>query len=154
MAKIELSNIAPSEAVHFSIGNVEFDVPFESDDRRVVVAANSHPWLKVTPDKEELISGTFREPSVLPKDDVLSEQNSIAFDPEEIKKVEEAKLEVEGGRTAIEAGLDQTKVKETKDGTNLTIAAEEADAVAAEEAPSEETPTTPKGSSTTKKDTK
>ena len=144
MAKIELSNIAPSEAVHFSIGNVEFDVPFETDDRRVVVAANSHPWLKVTPDKQEIIAGEYREISVAREDDVLAAENSIAFDPEEITKVEEAKREAEGTRTAIEAGLDQKKQTETKDGVNLTVAAEEADS------PSEETPRAKR--STTKKD--
>lgn len=132
MAKIELSDIAPDETVKFSIGNVEFKVPFETDDRSVVVAARSHPWLKVTPDEVELVTGQYRELSVQPKDDVLSALNDKSNDPDEVKKFEAQKAADQGTVTAIEAGLDQTKVKETKGGVvNLTLAADEADTEAA-----------------------
>jgi hypothetical protein len=54
MAKISLSNLAPEDASHFSLGGAEFDVPaggfYETEDRDLIGNAGVHPWLDVSDD--------------------------------------------------------------------------------------------------------
>lgn len=46
MAKITLSESAPADA-RFSLANVSFTAPFETDDPAVIANASVHPWLEV-----------------------------------------------------------------------------------------------------------
>jgi hypothetical protein len=115
MAKIVLSDDAPNEAIHFSLAQVEFDLggksdkgAFETSDPVVLADAAAHPWLSVERDAEDVYQPSA--PSFLrPEDDVLSAVNSVAFDPEAIRAVEEGKIAADQNRLAIDAGLDQNK---------------------------------------------
>lgn len=123
MAKIVLSDDAPNEAVHFSLANVEFDLDggaYESNDPDVLANASAHPWLEVEYEAEEVIGGVVGNP-LAPEDDVLSRVNSVAFDPEAIREVEEAKGAAADHRTALDAGKDQDEVVEVRAG-DLVIA--------------------------------
>lgn len=130
MAKIFLNEVAPDEAVHFTLANDEFDLggksdaqSYETDDLLVVAAAEVHPWLRV--EREEGFQFESVDTGVLrPEDDALSAVNSVAFDPEEIRKVEEAKAGAVVDRTALNAGLEQTEPVETG-GVAETLAAVE-----------------------------
>lgn len=55
MAKITKSDDAPKDAVHFSFGQVEFDLKtakasFETSDAAVIAGAVANPWLSVEQD--------------------------------------------------------------------------------------------------------
>lgn len=110
MAKISPNENAPAE-VTYILPTATFDLAeggsFETDDRTVLADAEAHPWLTVTyPELEEL---DFQRPEkAVPYDeDYLSAAHSVAFDADEIRKVEEAKYEAEASRLAVDAGLDQ-----------------------------------------------
>jgi hypothetical protein len=120
MAKIVLSDDAPQDAKKFSLANAEIEVPYETDDSQILGDAGAHPWLDVEYAAVDVVGGVHFTP-LDPKDDVLSSVNSIANNPDEARKANEARnLEVLN-RTALDAGLDQGKVVEVKAG-DVTIA--------------------------------
>ncbi|MBA3240086.1 MAG: hypothetical protein H0T60_02575 [Acidobacteria bacterium] len=129
MAKIVLSDKAPEGVKLFSLANAELDLSktVQTTDPVVVANANSHPWLEVEPEAAEEYGGGYVERQLDPKDDFLSSANSIAFNPEEIKKIEESKFHAESAPTAIEAGKDQDK-KIVTGGVAETIAADQVQA--------------------------
>lgn len=136
MAKIVLSELAPDEAVHFSLGNAEFDLggksgkkSFETADREVLGNAASHPWLSVETDPADELGGLFVPHGVPADQDVLSAQGpraADAFDPAKVR----AALEAQGAVTeepqpvAIDAGLPQSEPI-VEDGVAKTLAADE-----------------------------
>jgi hypothetical protein len=132
MATISPSDRAPDETVHYSFAGVEFDLggsakkSFDSDDRAVIANAQTHPWLKVEFPAVEVIGGQILDNQVKPEDDPLSGLNSVAFDPDEIKKVEDAKAAVVASPVVIDANLTQTEPVESNTGSvAFTLAADE-----------------------------
>lgn len=86
MAKIVHSEAAPSEAVHYSLAGVEFDLggrkrAFETNDPTVIGNAEAHPWLKVEHEAVEAVKGDYVT-QLRPEDDALSAVNSVANNPE------------------------------------------------------------------------
>lgn len=126
MAKIVASDEAPKGAFRFSLANEEIEkLPYESTDPAVLANAEAHPWLVVERDEVEELSELAGELHPTADEDVLSAQNSVAFDPEAIKAA--LTEEAASDPVAIDAGLDQSKVVETESGVDLTVAADEAD---------------------------
>lgn len=134
MARILPSDNAPSEAVHYSLAGVSFDLggsgkgtkkTYETTDPTVITNAEAHPWLTVERDEVEVVKGSYYEP-LAPEDDVLSAVNSRANDPDAVREAEEAKVAAVEDPTAINAALDQDKPVETG-GVNETLAADNAD---------------------------
>jgi hypothetical protein len=124
MAKIVASDEAPKGKVRFSLANEEIEkLPYKTDDREVLANAEAHPWLSVEYDKAEDLSALAGDLQLRPEDDVLSAQNSVAFDPKAIKDA--LNQEAASDPVAIDAGLDQTKSVETDSGVDLTVAAAE-----------------------------
>ena len=134
MAKIVFSQDAPSGVeVHFTFPEGEFDLggkskSYSTKDRALLSSADSHPWLNVEYDKTEEYAGTFIDTQVRPEDDPLSAVGpnaGLAFDPKEIKKIEDAKAEARGveNLVAIDAGLDQD-TKSTEGEVAETVAAD------------------------------
>lgn len=130
MATIRPNDIAPSEEVKYILSTDTFDLAaggsVESTDRKILTDAEAHPWLKVEyPETEKF---DFQRPShsVPYEDDALAALNSVAFDPEEIRKTEQAKVDAfTGGHPlAVDAGLDQGD-EETAGDISVTLAAEE-----------------------------
>jgi hypothetical protein len=114
MAAIVPSDLAPEEQVHYSFAGAEFDLApggsFETADRTILTNAEAHPWLDVDyPEADESIA-VFRGGSLPPSQDALSMVNSVAFDREEIEKVEQTKIEAITTPTALDAGKDQGEV--------------------------------------------
>lgn len=128
MATILPNDNAPTESVKYLLGNAEFDLAgggsYDTDDRLVLSAAEAHPWLKVEyPEVDESLFVT--ESRTVPyEDDVLSAANSVAFDPAEIKKVEEAKRLGYEQPLAVDSGLDQGTPKKSGP-VAVTLAADE-----------------------------
>lgn len=116
MAKIVHSDAAPSESVHYSIGSADFDLSgrksYETTDSDVISGALVHPWLSVTYDPVEQIQGGYVE-QVRREDDPMASPNSIANDPVEVRKIEEAKAANRLNPVALDAGEKQTDVVET-----------------------------------------
>lgn len=118
MAKIVLSDAAPSESVHFSFAAVEFDLSgkksYKTDDLEVISNATAHPWLSV-----ELDEGVSVDPEYVdqidPKDDPLSAVNQKANDPAAIKAAKDEAAAEEANPVAIDAGETQTEVVTTGD---------------------------------------
>jgi hypothetical protein len=117
MAQIVLNDTAPAEAIHFSLAQAEFDLGGKSDaqsydttDPIVLANAQAHPWLTVEADEgvEYVSDDTSRQ--VAPEDDPMSAVNSVAFDLDEIRKVEDAKRAAYDQPLAVDAGLDQGEV--------------------------------------------
>lgn len=112
MARILHSDDAPSEAVHYSFAGVEFDLggsnkgSFETDDPIALLNAESHPWLKVEREEAVLLQGKYRD-QLDPRKDPLSIFNSVANDPEAVRKAAEERDEAVIDQLAIDAGLDQ-----------------------------------------------
>jgi len=138
MAKIVFSQDAPSgETVHFTFPEGEFDLggkskSYTSKDRALLNSASGHPWLDVEYDEAEEYAGSFVDTQVRPEDDPLSAVGpnaGIAFDPKEIKKIEDAKAEARGAGThvAIDAGLDQDTKVSTGDVAETVAAADATD---------------------------
>jgi hypothetical protein len=99
MAKIVHSDDAPTEAVHYSLAGVEFDLggksdaaAYETDDAEVISNAAVHPWLAVEFDPVDVAAET------------------AATD-------DDANL----NRTALDAGLDQNESVSIEAG-NVVIA--------------------------------
>jgi hypothetical protein len=127
MAKIILSDEAPSDAKSFSLANANFDVPYETNDTVIVANALAHPWLTVERD-ESAAESTFREPSVRPEDDALSATNSIANDPEAVARFNAEQEAAAGTPLAVDAGLDQNKAETVGEGDTkvaVTLAADD-----------------------------
>lgn len=116
MAKIVSSDAAPLEAVHYALGQSDFDLggggkkTYETDDASVIAAATEHPWLDVEVEPVELVQGAYVN-LLAPEDDHLSAagQTINPNDPDEVRKAEEAKAEEFSHPVAIEAGLEQSK---------------------------------------------
>ena len=135
MAKIVLSELAPSEAIHFSLANAEFDLggksdakAFETDDRVVIDNAVAHPWLDVEfPAVEEVAFEALdtRIPAADDSQGMYGPHANDAFDPELIKAAEEAKIQDTPQPLAIDSGLDQDKEVKTESGAAETLAADE-----------------------------
>lgn len=127
MAKIVHSDAAPSEAVHYTIGSAEFDLSgrksYETKDQDVISSAAVHPWLTVQYDKVEMIQGAYVE-QVRREDDPMAAPNSIANDPDEVRKAEAAKASMTFNPVALDAAEKQTDVVETA-GFAETLAADE-----------------------------
>lgn len=134
MAKIVLSDLAPAEAIHFSLGNAEIDLggksgkqSVETDDRELLSNAVAHPWLTVEVDPAEEAGGQFADPHVPAEEDPQSAANQRAhdaFDVEKIRATEEAKHPEAEAPVAIESGLDQTTEVKVGDVAE-TVAADE-----------------------------
>jgi len=111
MAQIVHSSLAPSEAVHYSLGSASFEVdgktPFETDDPTVIANARAHPWLDVKmPEVEEIDIPVAQR--LDPTKDPLSAQHPdarLAFDPDAIRAALAENLVT--APVAIDAGLDQ-----------------------------------------------
>lgn len=138
MAKIVLSDTAPEGAKKFSLASAEIEVPFETNDNEILSNARQHPWLSV----EEPKASTEAPPSYVnhldPKDDALSALNSIANDPDEVKKALEAREDRTVARVALNADLDQQKKVETG-GVAETVAAADAAEAEVEKVPASTT---------------
>lgn len=87
MANIVLSDEAPTGegTLNFSLGNAEFEAPYETNDAVVLAGAEAHPWLTVEYDEAAVVEGSFREPHVPAEEDSQSAQNSVANDPEAVR---------------------------------------------------------------------
>jgi hypothetical protein len=128
MATIVPSKEAPSEDVVYGFAATDSftlgpNGSFETDDRQAIAEAQVHPWLTVEVEKGTSGKGNYRDDSVAPKDDALSAQNSIAFDPEEVEKANKAAEGQETAPVAIDAGLKQT-TKKKEGGIAETLAAD------------------------------
>lgn len=112
MPTITLSEFAPTEAKHFSLGNAEFDVAgsgYETSDPRVIADALAHPWLEVKfPEVKTVVTEYVGQ--VRPEDDRLSQINDHSNDPEVAAKAEADKQTSTIDPVAIDAGEDQTKI--------------------------------------------
>lgn len=128
MAKIVLSDQAPSEKVHFSLADADFDLggnakqSFETDEPAVIANANSHPWLEVDTEGVEVVV-RYRPGSVDPANDPLSSEGpnaALPFDEKAVTAFEDSKVE-EQNPVAIEAGQDQGE-KDISGGVAETLA--------------------------------
>lgn len=133
MAKIVLSESAPSEAVHFVFGTAEFDLggrkkSYETNDADLLSNAAAHPWLSVERDPVELLSGAYVD-QLAPADDHLSllGQDVNPNDPDAVQAAEESKASDAGTLTGIDAGKDQSDPVVTG-GIAETLAADDSDA--------------------------
>lgn len=139
MAKITHSDLAPDEVVHYDLAGVEFELggsgkgSYETDDRVVLGSAEIHPWLSVEYPKVELIQGRVRNtladhPELDPMSGV-GPNAGVAFDAEEIRKVEEAKVQAFASPLAVDANLDQgeaiTVGEEGATPVDVTLAADD-----------------------------
>lgn len=118
MAKITLSDLAPSEAVHFSFAEGDFTLggksdakSYESDDRALLSNAEAHPWLQVEYDEGDA-APVYPDTTLPPTEDNQSAQGPVAhipFDVAAIKEFEDSKHPGEVPTLAIDAGLDQSE---------------------------------------------
>lgn len=132
MPRIVPSEAHPDHTVRHALGSAEpFELGpggvYETDDREAIGNALPHPWLDVEYDEVEVIQGGYRDRHVPREEDVLVAENSVAFDPQEIEKVESEKRETDVERLAVESGLDQGEEHEVA-GIATTLAADESDA--------------------------
>lgn len=129
MATIRASEKAPAGDLHYVFSTGDFDLSaggsYETDDQVLLGEARAHPWLEAELDASDVVQFVAPDRQVKPEDDSQSAVNSIAFDSDEIRKVEEAKSENFGSPTAIDAGLDQGD-NVSVGGTAFTFAADEA----------------------------
>lgn len=120
MAKILHSETAPSGTVRYSLANTEFELngrkSYETIDAAVLTDAEAHPWLRVEYPEVEVIQGAYVE-QLSPQDDAMSRFNSVANDPEEVRKAEQEKADA-FNHVALDSGLDQddaTQIVESPD---------------------------------------
>lgn len=142
MPRIVPSEAHPDEQVRHALGSAEpFELgpggSYETDDREVVSNASAHPWLDVEVEEVEVIQGAYRDRHVPREDDALVAENSVAFDPNAIREVEESKVEDASRPLAVESGLDQSEEHFTGS-TATTLAADETDNPDDEPDPGEE----------------
>lgn len=130
MATIRPNDNAPAGEVEYNLPTAKFTLgsgdSYETEDRTVLSDAAVHPWLTV--EYPEVDEALYARPSksVPFEKDYLGPVNSVAFNLNEVRKIEEAKREGVTHPTAIQAGLDQSKAEEVGD-VNVTVAADEAD---------------------------
>jgi hypothetical protein len=117
MAKVTLSEKAPSELVRFNGWKVDFELggsakqSLDTDDRDVIRFAVEHPWLDVEFDAAAVAPPA--NPNSLaehPELDAFSGYGPNAgdsLDPEKIKEAEAAKVVDMGDRVALDLSLDQ-----------------------------------------------
>lgn len=116
MATILLSDLAPSDAKHFSLGQFEVDVPTETDDARLISEARTHPWLAVEVPEVEAEKVVDRTATLAPQDDPFSAEYTgevHTFSAPDTTPIHPL---------AVQAGLDQS-APETAGFTDLTLAA-------------------------------
>ncbi len=96
MAKIVANEHAPNEESYFSVPGAEFALSrgeaYETDDQGVLVEALAHPWLSVEYDADEAPHPAWRDDGLSAGEDALAAENSVAFDPEAVKRDREAVL--------------------------------------------------------------
>jgi hypothetical protein len=115
MATISPNDHAPSETVHYSFAGAEFDLEpggtFETNDPDALENAAAHPWLKVERPVEVAEGGFYGDEHLAAKDDPLSRFNSVANDPDAVRKALEERFGSEAGvkPLAVDAELDQDK---------------------------------------------
>lgn len=128
MAKIVTNELAPEGAVRFSLAAVDFEVPYETEDRTVLSNAAAHPWLSVEyPDRPES-EGVFIDRQVKAEDDPLSRFNDNSNDPEAVAADRPDYADVTP--LAVDAGLDQGKAETVGEGDQqvaVTLAADDTD---------------------------
>lgn len=116
MAKIAHSDAAPSEAVHYTFADEDFELSgrknYETRSVGTIAAAEAHPWLKVEHDKVDAVKGAYVE-QIAPKDDSMSALNSRANDPAQARKDEADKAAKFSQSVAIQSGEPQTVAIET-----------------------------------------
>lgn len=120
MATIVLSDLAPSDAKHFSLGQFEIDVPTETDDLRLLAEANVHPWLHVELDEPEETDVVDTVPHVRPEDDPFSAQFEGELSDAEVDEPDPVEP------LAVNAGLDQSEAIDVGF-TGVTLAADTRD---------------------------
>lgn len=141
MAKVTLSDLAPTELVRFNGWKVDFELggsgkaSLDTDDRDVIRFAEEHPWLDVEYPKPEPAAVVSRNTlAEHPELDALSGYGPNAgdpFDPEKVRETEEAKAVDLGDRVALDLTLDQGEpvevgvVGDDGQGTAVTLAADE-----------------------------
>jgi hypothetical protein len=108
MATISHNDLAPAEAVHYSLAGAEFDLEgsdtFETDDHEVIRNAVAHPWLQI-------------------------EYAEVAPGDEPVQPVV-----VEFPQTAVQAGLPQTEQHFTGEDADVPVA----ETIAADDAQGDE----------------
>lgn len=112
MTNIVPNENAPDEVVRYGLGETaDFELgpgdTYETNDPAILAEAETHPWLAVERDEAEADEGVFVDRHVPREDDVLSAQNSKAFDPEAIAAARAAALGEQPQPAAVQAGLDQ-----------------------------------------------
>ncbi len=127
MAKIVHSDAAPPGTVHYTFGNVDFDLSgrrsHETDDEVVIANAEAHPWLTVKYPEPEAVAGAFTV-QLSPENDILSRVNDTSNDPDAARAAEAAKTGDDSTPTAIDPALDQSDENAVTGGVNETIAAD------------------------------
>lgn len=121
MAKIVLSDTAPSGQTQFSTAQAEFEVPYETSDPDILANARVHPWLEVVED----------EPDGVQTPDVYVLPQTTRFDANDPEAVREELArrgldEVAASRVAIDAALDQDEPVTVEPGIAVTTAAADA----------------------------
>jgi hypothetical protein len=152
MALISLSDFAPAEAKHFSLGNAEFDITasgYETTDPRVLADALAHPWLDVKYPEVKTVATDYVG-QVRPEDDRLSSMNDHSNDPEVAAKAEADKQTSTINPVAIDAGEDQGEVIDQGGVAETLSAAAVSDEVAVEGTPIVTAPDAPKVTTTAK----
>lgn len=124
MAKIVLSDAAPEDAVHFSLGQFEIDVPHDTRNRDLISDAVAHPWLNVEYDEVEVLGGEGPSTANL-ANDPLAAGNDVSNDPEAVQ-AELDRREAEKAPLAVDAALDQDE-PQTAGPVAITLAADDDD---------------------------
>jgi hypothetical protein len=115
MATISSNDHAPSEKVHYSFAGAEFDLEpggtYETTDLDALENAAAHPWLKVEFPQAAVEGGVYVGEALSPKDDPMSRVNSVANDPDAVRKALEERFGSEATvkPVALDAELDQGK---------------------------------------------
>jgi hypothetical protein len=144
MATISHNDLAPAEKVHYSLAGAEFDIEgdgtYETDDHQVIANARSHPWLEVEVPLPKVAGGVYGREHLSPKDDAFSAENSVANNADAVNEELERRFgdDLTPTHTAIDAGLDQGKVKFEGKGERKiaeTLAADDQQAEQVKEAP-------------------
>jgi hypothetical protein len=126
MAEIVTNDLAPKDdTLTFSLANVEFQTPYETDDRDVLANASVHPWLDVKYPEVPADEGVVFQNQPTPAEDPLSRVNDDSNDPAAVAAAREQA--VDPTPLAIDAGLDQDKIVKDDADINVTLAADEAD---------------------------
>lgn len=113
MATIKSSDLAPSEAVHYSLANSEFDLggsgkkTFDTTDADVIANALAHPWLIVEYPKADAPVGVYVN-QIDPKADPLSARFEGTI--EDADRPDSAGETTPIESVAVDAGEDQGEI--------------------------------------------